>query len=105
MRPLVLAVLLVVGCGAEPLVTVSSPVGCWNSLSSFERLDFRQDGTMHHLDAARGATDGTWSYDGEAIELNDAGALQLWAVTELVPGRTMTTDSGSVKHWQSVACQ
>lgn len=104
MRPLVLAVLLVVGCGAEPLVTVSSPVGCWNSLSSFERLDLRQDGTMHHLDAARGATDGTWLLDGDILTIDDAGSLQRWQIVDLSTAE-MTTDSGATKHWRSVACQ
>jgi hypothetical protein len=105
MRALMLVGLFLVGCGGtEPIVEQTSALGCWNSLSSHEELDLRADGSMQHLDGDNASiTAGTWNMQGSALELHDGGSVQFWQVTAVSPAE-MWTDSGVVKHWQSVAC-
>jgi len=72
-------------------------------MTSMEQIAFRPDGTLRHLQAGRGLTEGTWLQDGPALSLIDGGSAFRWELLDVSRGE-MTTSAGNVTRWQTSAC-
>lgn len=100
MRPLVLAVLLVVGCGAEPLVTTGGDLaGSWSKVDGnvTTTLRFVDGGDFQEVTAwSTGGIQqhvGSWRTDAGRVSVNEGG-ISLMDAAYFVGPAGLTLDPG-----------